>query len=74
MDFQPWQGEPDLGKLPSNEQFVELGTEHLMHKTKEELVALFAELDSKANSGLIDSIVAATEFFTGFSELLTAAK
>jgi hypothetical protein len=79
LDFEPWEGEFNVDQLPNNKQFTEDGLEHLitcrlalavMYTTR----AGLGEMEGDLMVDLLDRIGTASNFFTGFSDLLEGAR
>lgn len=81
--FEPWRHDADDWKPPSNDQWTALANPHLIsvrlawltvHKTKDELIAMAAELGDDGIGELVAQIERSADWFKGLHELLSGAE
>ncbi len=83
LNFEPWAGPVDYKLLPTDEEFVALGFGHLvtcrlalaiMYKTKAKLAEIHGEMDYDTGHAMMNSFIAARDFFQHFITVLDIAE
>lgn len=83
LDFTAWQGRAEGWTPPSNSEWANLANPHLisvrlawvtLHKSKNELVSIAAELGEEALMELVGQIGRSADWFEGLHKLLASAE
>ena len=83
LEFAPWQGRAEGWTPPSNSEWANLANPHLisvrlawvtLHKSKNELVSIAAELGEEALMELVGQIGRSADWFEGLHKLLASAE